>query len=160
LELAFAAALGFFALAIAFYQVVTRYAFGYSPSWALEVIIYAITWAVFIMASILLKERRHVGVQFVLDHLPARTRYLTEISVSIVGLCFCVFLARYGLAVAMRAKSLELTSTTALAFPLWVVRMSIVVGASLLVFRFLQQIHCLVQSRKAEDATYQHEDMQ
>src|SRR5512147_1364523 len=78
------------ATGFAFYQVLTRYIFNFAPEWAEESVIYLIVWAVFIMASKLVRDDHHVGADFLFQKLPPPLQQKVALATTVLALIFCL----------------------------------------------------------------------
>ena len=61
----------------AFYQVVCRYLFGWTPAWTEEAARYLAIWVVLLTSALAIESRGHVAVDLVVTRLPRRMRLLT-----------------------------------------------------------------------------------
>src|SRR5882672_7206009 len=82
--------LGLAALAFALWQVVSRYFFPQgSISYAEEVIVYLVIWAIMIVSSQLVRTDSHVRPDLVLNVVPARVARWMEIFNCVAAMVFC-----------------------------------------------------------------------
>src|SRR5260370_42112985 len=89
--------LGLAALAFALWQVVSRYFFPRgSISYAEEVIVYLMIWAIMIVSSQLVRTDSHVRPDLVLNVVPARVARWMEIFNCGAAMVFCGALGWYG----------------------------------------------------------------
>ena len=142
--------LAIFAVAIAFYQTVTRYFFKYSPEWIEETIIYLIVWAVFIMASKLVRMDQHVGADFLVQKLPPRLQQKVAIVTTVLGLIFCLIIVVYGMQVVSVAFGMDERSTTRMRFPLWIAYLSVPAGCFLVSLSLIYRAYLLIAKFDAE----------
>lgn len=70
-------------------EVVMRYFFNQPTRWVVEFSEYALLWVAFLAGAWVLREEAHVKVEMVVDLLPPRTREITHIIVSLVGMLTC-----------------------------------------------------------------------
>lgn len=64
-------------IAIMFAQVLFRYVFNHSLSWSEESAKFIFVWLVFLGAAVCIKERVHIGVEFLIERLSGnRKKYL------------------------------------------------------------------------------------
>ena len=61
-------------VALVFTNVVTRYVFGFSVTWAEEFSQYLLVWIAFVGAGLALREGRHVAVEMVQDMLSPQSK--------------------------------------------------------------------------------------
>lgn len=68
-------------------QVMGRYVFNYSISWAIELATFSQVWLVILGTGIAVKDKMHAGVDVLITQLPLR--FQRAIGFIIVGLCLC-----------------------------------------------------------------------
>src|SRR5258705_12814072 len=82
--------LGLAALAFALWQVVSRYFFPQgSISYAEEVIVYLVIWAIMIVSSQLVRTDSHVRPDLVLRVVPAKVARWMEVFNCVAAIAFC-----------------------------------------------------------------------
>ena len=85
------------ALVFALWQVVSRYFFPQqSISYAEEVIVYLLIWAIMIVSSQLVRTDSHVRPDLVLNVVPARMARWMEVFNCLAAIVFCAALIWYG----------------------------------------------------------------
>jgi C4-dicarboxylate transporter DctQ subunit len=130
--------LGVFALAIAAVQVFGRYI---DPAgaitWAEEVIVYVMVWAIMIIASQLARTDGHVRPDLVLRLLPAGAQRWVEMFNCLVAIAFTFGMVWYGQQVVSTALLLDQRSSSDLQFPIWIYYMALPVGGGLMLVRYL-----------------------
>ena len=94
-------------VALVFTNVVTRYVFGFSNTWAEEVSQYLMVWIAFVGAGLALREGRHVAVELLQDLLSPQSRRWLRILVVCLMAAFFVAVAVLGLLFANFAVDLE-----------------------------------------------------
>ena len=113
--------LGLIALVIGLLQVIGRY---FDPaqaiSYAEEVIVYLIIWAIMIVSSQLVRRDGHVRPDLVLRLLPPRCLRIVEIFNCLVAIVFCGALVWYGWQIVDTSLLIDETSSTDLQFPMWI----------------------------------------
>ena len=130
--------LGGFALIIAVVQVLGRYIDpAQAITWAEEVIVYVMVWAVMIMASQLARSDGHVRPDLVLRLLPPTGQRICEIFNCLVALAFTFGMVWYGWAVVGTALLLDQRSSSDLQFPIWIYYTALPTGGALMVMRYL-----------------------
>jgi C4-dicarboxylate transporter, DctQ subunit len=80
-------------VAICFIQVVVRYIFGASFSWAEEVSILLLLWATWGGACLAVKKGLHLRILLVADKLAARTGLILHVALNVVAIAFLFFVA-------------------------------------------------------------------
>src|SRR5690242_20109346 len=119
-EQAIAGALGLAALALALWQVVSRYLFPQAAiDCAEEVIVYLVIWAIMIVSSQLVRTDAHVRPDLVLRLLPVPALRWVEIFNCVAAIVFCLGLAWYGWQIVETALLVDEHSASDLQFPMW-----------------------------------------
>ncbi|MBN2438847.1 MAG: TRAP transporter small permease [Deltaproteobacteria bacterium] len=142
--------LAIFATVIAFCQIIMRYFFNFSPEWIEESIIYVIVWAVFIMASKLVRDDQHVGADFIFQKFPPRFQRKVAIVTTGLALIFCLIIVFYGMQVVSVAIGMDERSTTRMRFPLWIAYLSVPTGCFLVSLSLIYRAYLLIAKFDAE----------
>lgn len=122
---------------LVFVQVVLRYVFHYSFSWAEEVARYLIVWFVFIGSSIAVREKAHATMDAVVAYLPEMGKRIFSLLANLIAIGFCVVLIWSGS--RMISGVLEFgTVAPSTGMPLYIPYMAVPVGAGLMLIRFVQ----------------------
>ncbi|MDE2514913.1 MAG: TRAP transporter small permease [Rhodospirillales bacterium] len=130
--------LGGFALIIAVVQVLGRYIDpAQAITWAEEVIVYVMVWAVMIMSSQLARTDGHVRPDLVLRLLPPTGQRICEIFNCLVALAFTFGMVWYGWDVVGTALLLDQRSSSDLQFPMWIYYTALPTGGALMVVRYV-----------------------
>ena len=145
------------ATGFAFTGVVLRYGFSYSPEWLEEMIVYLIIWSVFIIASTLVEERRHVGATFLVELLPPKVRRGVEVITSLLALGFCILVMNWGYKIVHVAYITDERTMTSLRYPLWIFYLSLPVGLTLMTVRYGRRIYRLLFRFSASELREAHE---
>jgi C4-dicarboxylate transporter DctQ subunit len=133
--------LGLAALLAGSVQVLGRYLVpAHAISWAEEVIVYLLVWAVMIVASELARSDGHVRPDVVLRLLPPQGQRWLEIANSLIAVIFCTGLAYYGWQIVSTAWLLDERSATDLQFPMWLYYLALPVGGGLMALRYLGRL--------------------
>jgi C4-dicarboxylate transporter, DctQ subunit len=133
--------LGLIALVIGLLQVIGRYIDpARAISYAEEVIVYLIIWAIMIVSSQLVRRDGHVRPDLVLRLLPPRYLRLIEIFNCLVALVFCGALVWYGWEIVDTSLLIDETSSTDLQFPMWIYYLALPVGSALMFVRYLMRL--------------------
>ncbi|MBV9522807.1 MAG: TRAP transporter small permease [Alphaproteobacteria bacterium] len=142
IERSLAGLLGAGALAVGLYQVFSRYIDPkLAVGWGDEVVVYLTVWAIFIIASQLVRSDGHVRPDIVLRLLPPGGQRIAEIFNCLVALVFCGGLAWFGIAICADAIASDERSSTGLAFPMWLYYAALPVGSGLMVIRYLARLY-------------------
>ncbi len=134
------AALGISAgVAVAFYNVVARYAFDASLTWAAELTIFLFLWSTFFGAAYCFKEDAHISIGILLDKVkPATAKILMIISHSI-SFIFLAAVSYYGyfyleLVIELEERSIDLD------IPMWIPYLVIPVSFAFAAYRVAEKI--------------------
>lgn len=134
--------IGIAALALASYQMISRYGFPDAAiTWSEEVVVYLLIAAAFLSGSLLVEEDGHVRADLVLRVLPPGMQRAVEIGNCVIALAFCVGLTWLGFDVALDAYELGERSLSALSFPMWLYYATLPLGAGLMSLRYLRRLY-------------------
>jgi C4-dicarboxylate transporter DctQ subunit len=109
-------------------------------SYAEEVIVYLVIWAIMIVSSQLVRRDGHVRPDLVLRLLPPRYLRLVEIFNCLVAVVFCGALLWYGWQIVDTSLLIDETSSTDLQFPMWIYYLALPVGSALMLLRYLMRL--------------------
>ena len=134
--------LGALAMIVGLAQVIGRYFFPADAiSWAEEVIVYLIVWAVMIVSSQLVRTDGHVRPDLVLRLVPPGGQRWMEAFNCVVALAFCWGMIWYGWQIVDTSLLLDERSSTALAFPMWIYYSALPAGGVLMAVRYLIRLY-------------------
>jgi len=134
--------LGALAMIVGLVQVLGRYFFPrYAISWAEEVIVYLIVWAVMIVSSQLVRTDGHVRPDLVLRLVPPLGQRWLEAFNCVVALVFCAGMVWYGYQIVDTSLLLEETSSSDLQFPMWIYYSALPAGGLLMTVRYLIRLY-------------------
>ena len=137
--------LGLAALAFALWQAVSRYFFPQqSISFAEEVIVYLVIWAIMIVSSQLVRTDSHVRPDLVLNVVPASVARWMEVFNCIAAMVFCGALVWYGQQVVDIALRIDEHSASDLRFPMWIYYAALPTGGLLMLIRYVIRLIGLV----------------
>jgi len=137
--------LGLIALALALWQVVSRYSFPQaSISCAEEVIVYLVIWAIMIVSSQLVRTDSHVRPDLVLNIAPPSLKRWMEVFNSVAAIVFCAALIWYGGQVVETALLIDEHSASDLRFPMWIYYAALPAGGFLMLARYVMRLVALV----------------
>ena len=129
--------LGFAALSFALWQVVSRYFFAQkSISYAEEVIVYLMIWAIMIVSSQLVRTDGHVRPDLVLNIVPPNIARWMEVFNCTAAIVFCGALVWYGRQVVEIALLIDERSSSDLRFPMWIYYAALPAGGLLMAIRY------------------------
>ena len=130
--------LGGAALAIAVVQVFGRYIDpAHAITWAEEVIVYIMVWAIMIIASQLVRTDGQVRPDLVLRMLPPGVQRWFEVFNCLVAIAFTFGMVWYGWDVVGTALLLDQRSSSDLQFPIWLYYTALPVGGALMLIRYV-----------------------
>jgi len=138
LALGIVSGLGVLAMGIILaYEVVCRYGFNSPTIWAQEIATYLYMWTMLAAASYTLQSGKHINVDLVIMHLPARARALTEIATSAIGAVFCAVVAVQAYEMIAVTVQFGKVTATPLRVPMWIPQSALLIGFLLLTFQFV-----------------------
>ncbi len=144
-EKALVGVLGLAALAFALWQVLSRYFFPrQSISYAEEVIVYLVIWAIMIVSSQLVRTDSHVRPDLVLKVVPAGVARWMEVFNCLAAIVFCAALVWYGRQVVEVALLIDERSASDLRFPMWVYYAALPAGGLLMLIRYIVRLAGLI----------------
>jgi C4-dicarboxylate transporter, DctQ subunit len=137
-EQAIVGALGLTALAFALWQILSRYFFPQGAiSYAEEVIVYLMIWAIMIVSSQLVDTDDHVRPDVVFNIAPGWLLRWLEMFNCTAAIVFCGALAWYGLQIVQTARQIEESSASDLRFPMWIYYAALPTGSVLMLLRYV-----------------------
>jgi C4-dicarboxylate transporter, DctQ subunit len=141
---------GLAALAFALWQIASRYFFPQdSISYAEEVIVYLLIWAIMIVSSQLVRTDGHVRPDLVLNVVPAGVARWMEVLNCIAAIVFCGALVWYGRQVVEIALLIDERSASDLRFPMWIYYAALPAGGLLMLIRYVIRLVGIVAGRGA-----------
>jgi TRAP-type C4-dicarboxylate transport system permease small subunit len=118
--------------AIVFVNVVCRYLFNDPIPGADELATLCFTWAVFVGAAAGVRQRLHIGIEFIAARFPARGRAALSLLVVLLMAVFAVLIGIYGGKLMLTGY---LKRTPVLQWPYTWIYLAIPVGAALMLLR-------------------------
>jgi C4-dicarboxylate transporter DctQ subunit len=130
--------LGLCALIVALGQVIGRYLTpAHAISYAEEVIVYLIVWAVMIVSSQLARRDGHVRPDLVLRILPPQLARWMEVFNCLVAIAFSAALLWYGAHIVQSSIQIDERSSSDLQFPMWIYYLALPTGGALMLVRYV-----------------------
>ena len=120
--------------AIVFVNVVSRYVFNDPIPGADELATLCFTWAVFVGAAAGVRQRLHIGIEFIVNWFPPRGRAALGLLVVLLMAVFAAILGVYGTKLMLTGY---LKRTPVLQWPYTWIYLAIPVGAALMLVRLL-----------------------
>ncbi len=126
-------------VALAFGNVVVRYVFDGSLTWAAELTTYLFLWSTFFGAAYCFKEDAHISIDILLQKVkPQTAKFLVLLSYTIT-LVFLSAVSYYGYEYLQLVIELEETSVD-LEMPMWIIYLVIPVSFAFSAYRVLEKI--------------------
>lgn len=140
--------LGLCALVVGLWQVIGRYVDpARAISYAEEVIVYLIVWAIMIVSSQLVRTDGHVRPDLVLRLLPPRALRWVETFNCLAAIVFMAGLVWYGWEIVDTALLIDERSSSDLQFPMWIYYLALPVGSGLMLVRYVLRLVRLILLR-------------
>lgn len=124
------------ATGILFVNVILRYIFHNSTSWAEEAIRYIIIWVTFFGGSICARQGDHVGIELFTSMTPPAVQKALKILADLLSIIFLILLTYYGW-LAMRTVIITDQRSPAMLMPMWIVYLALPLGSAFMAFRFI-----------------------
>lgn len=116
------AALGIAAgVAIAFTNVVARYAFDASLVWATELTIFLFLWSAFFGAAYCFKKDAHIAVTIVLDIMPSKIAKMMLLVSHTITIIFLLAVSYYGYEYLLLVHDLDERAIDLWNMPMWII---------------------------------------
>ncbi len=106
-------------VALAFVNVVARFVFEASLTWASELTVFLFLWSAFFGAAYCFKKDAHIAVTIILDMLPSRLAKLSLILSHLITICFLGTVSYFGYEYIQLLIELEERSVD-LDIPTWI----------------------------------------
>lgn len=133
-------------VAIAFTNVVARYAFDASLVWATELTIFLFLWSAFFGAAYCFKKDAHIAVTVILDIMPSRIAKAMLIISHLVTLVFLLAVAYFGYEYLLLVIELDERSIDLWDMPMWIIYLVIPVAFSFAAYRVGERIHGILST--------------
>lgn len=132
---------------VTFAQVVARYVFNDSFTWALELTVVCFAWLIFLGISYGIRVGSHIGVDAFVRLLPPRAARVLAIVAVLLCLLFCGFLIWGGWQYTAKLLKIGVLMQD-LPIPRWVPTIVVPIGMALAALRFLQVLVRLVTGQQ------------
>jgi C4-dicarboxylate transporter DctQ subunit len=144
------AALGISAgVALAFYNVVARYVFDSSLTWASELTIFLFLWSTFFGAAYCFKEDAHISISVLLDKVSAGTAKALMLLSHTVSFVFLAAVSFYGYKYLQLVIELEEMSID-LEIPMWIPYLVIPIAFAFAAYRVAEKIVYIIKTPAEE----------
>ena len=127
------------------YQVILRYCFSAANSWSEELARYLFIYDVMIAAAIATRKNSHLQVDFLINLLKPKVKYIFTIVATLAGIVFLAFLFNYSLTLCQTAAS---NISAGLKISMSIPYACMPIGAALMILTSLEVIfHNIMQIR-------------
>jgi C4-dicarboxylate transporter, DctQ subunit len=152
-EQAVVGVLGLGALAVALWQVLSRYFFPRESIGDCEVVkVYLLIWATMIVSSQLVRTDSHIRPDLVRNIVPAGVARWLEMLNCVAAIAFCGALIWYGWEIVGTARLIDERSASDLRFPMWIYYAALPAGSALMTIRFIVRLAGIARSRSGDFA--------
>ena len=121
---------------ICFAQVVARYVFNASFSWAEEVSVILMVWATWVGASLAVKQGTHLRILIVVDKVEPTTKVILQLALNGLGIVFLTFVGFTSRVIIDGMASQTLLSLSSV--PMNVMYISVPIGCILMIYYLLR----------------------
>lgn len=122
-------------VAVAFTNVVARYAFDASLVWATELTIFLFLWSAFFGAAYCFKKDAHIAVTIVLDIMPSKIAKIMLLISHTITFIFLLAVAYYGYEYLLLVNEMDERSIDLWDMPMWIVYLVIPISFSFAAYR-------------------------
>lgn len=141
IEVAIIAGLTLASMAISIFAIATRYfAPEYSLDWADEMVVYLITWAIWLAGARAILTSGHVQSDFIVEKLSPSWRLRLALLQDLGAALFCFTVMIGGIQVVRLALYFGERSESSLAMPLWIYYLCLPVGLASITIRYLEKL--------------------
>jgi C4-dicarboxylate transporter DctQ subunit len=136
-------------VALAFYNVVARYIFESSLTWAGELTVYLFLWSAFFGAAYCFKKDAHISITILLDNLPPKISKVLMITSHLITIIFLVAVAWYGyeylkLVIELDERSIDLN------IPMWIPYLAIPISFAFGAWRVAEKLVTIIKTPATE----------
>jgi C4-dicarboxylate transporter DctQ subunit len=129
-----------FSAFMALIEVICRYFFRFTHSWAEELIVYIVIYGVFLVSGPNLKSGYHINVDLLINHLSPQWRRMVEFIGILVGFVVSLFLTYTGANYVVYLKKMGVVSTSSLQAPMYLTVLIFPIGMGLLSFFYFEKL--------------------
>ena len=141
----FIAAFGITAgITLAFANVVARYGFNYSITWASELTIYLFLWSMFFGVAYCFKLDGHIAINLLVEKVNKKISKLMMLTTRLVSFVFLIVVSYYGYEYLELVIDLEETSVD-LEIPMWIPYLVIPISFLFAAFRVAEHFFVLLK---------------
>lgn len=128
-------------------EVVTRYIFHQTVSWAEPFSTWLLPWIIFIGLGFLWKRNKHLSVTFVVQKLKNRWPNGFELYVCLMTFVFAIVLLWGGIVSVVHLQAAGFLAAT-YPFLRWIIYLAVPIGAALLAFHVIESVIKVIRSSK------------
>ncbi len=133
-------------VAVAFTNVVARYAFDASLVWATELTIFLFLWSVFFGAAYCFKKNAHIAVTVIVDIVPSKIAKIMLVTSSFISFIFLITISYYGYQYTLLIQELEEKSIDLWDLPMEYVYAVIPISFAFGAYRVAERIIVLIRT--------------
>lgn len=133
-------------VAVAFTNVVARYAFDASLVWATELTIFLFLWSAFFGAAYCFKKDAHIAVTIILDIVPSKLAKIMLLLSHTVTIVFLLAIAYYGYQYLFLLIDLDERSIDLWDLPMWIVYLVIPIAFIFSAYRVGEKIIQIIKT--------------
>lgn len=130
-------------------QIGMRYIFNNSLVWSEEFTRYLFIWSAFISISYCIKNGISIKIEQFYNLVPKSAQKVIKIIENVIMLLFFIYIFKFSLEI-VRAAYLNNQRSPAMGLPIYLVRMSTVVGFFLCIVRLVQNLFKLLKPSKLD----------
>jgi C4-dicarboxylate transporter, DctQ subunit len=134
---------------ITFMQVVARYVFNYSFTWALELVTFLFAGMIFLGISYGVRAGSHIGVDALVKILPRAVARAVAIAATVLCMIYAAIVFYGGWIYVAKMHEIGILAQD-IPIPQWVPRLVLPFGYVLLFFRFGQVLYRLLTGSEAQ----------
>ena len=131
-------------VAVAFSNVVARYAFNASLVWATELTIFLFLWSVFFGAAYCFKKDAHIAVTVILDIVSSRTAKVMLLISHIITFIFLLTVSYFGYEYLFLVIELDERSIDLWDMPMWIIYLVIPISFLFASYRVAERIQVIL----------------
>lgn len=145
-------------VALAFGNVVARYVFDSSLTWAAELTVYLFLWSTFFGAAYCFKQDAHISVSLMLEKVSPVTAKTLLLTAHIITLAFLFIVGYYGYEYVLFVHELEEMSID-LELPMWIIYLVIPISFFFASYRVGEKIVEIIQTPANEVIKHSEAEM-
>ena len=146
-------------VAVAFTNVVARYAFDASLVWATELTIFLFLWSAFFGAAYCFKKDAHIAVTIVLDVMPSKIAKFMLLISHTITIIFLLAVAYYGYEYLLLVDEIDERSIDLWDMPMWIIYLVIPISFSFAAYRVGEKIVEIIRTPHNEVVAKSEADM-